>query len=525
MAQKLIGARRAVVSGTLGRWLYTICQALVQLAIVPVAIESLGIETYGLWLSVSAVVGWLSITDPGMGTTLTCIVTRDVADGHKKAAAATIARCLGLVCVGLAVTVFIALVGTPFLTAALLPSELTRVFTISMLVSAVAFALNRAVGPLMSVSVAELENIFLASVQIASAIAQLAVSLVGLKLGYGVLALAVGALARSLVLVVPMVVRTAYFLIENNFLHAGSEGRPVRELVNLAVANYPAVMLSTLTSGLDLLLIGLLNGGSAAAVYSVNGRPLDVMATASLGLSSALVPVYARRSTQQPRQLVARGAFQLAVLVLLASVFGFGGFCVASAGFVTLWAGPEAIGSATLVCGLATAALATLAVDVLMQIAMADARRLHELSIIRLVEKAARGVAIGLAVYLAPFDVVPWCIAAVEALTIISLLRWMEVKIGLFSAPLNWRLASAMGLAAIALLIATGARNSVSASLSSVIVGSLVGGLMCVLLCVAASPDCRKLLGAALRQISGIRHVPEKQEASAPSKSADLLRS
>lgn len=504
-----------MVSGTLGRWLYTICQALVQLAIVPVAIESLGIEKYGLWLSVSAVVGWLSITDPGMGTTLTCIVTRDIADGHKKAAAATIARCLGLVCVGLAVTVLIALVGTPFLTAALLPSELTLAFTISMLVSAVAFALNRAVGPLMAVSVAELENIFLASVQIASAIAQLAVSLVGLTLGYGVLALAAGALARSVVLVVPMLVRTAYFLIHNNCLNAGREGRPVRELVNLALANYPAVMLATLTSGLDLLLIGLLNGGIAAAVYSVNGRPLDVMATASLGLSSALVPVYARRSSQQARHLVARSAFQLAVLVVLASVFGFGGFCAASAGFVTLWAGAEAIGSAVLVCGLALAALTTLAVDVLMQIAMADARRLQELSFIRLVEKVARGVAIGLAVYIGPFDIVPWCIAVVEALTIISLLRWMEAKIGLFGTPFNWRLAAATGLAAIALLIATGARNNVSASLPLVIVGFLVGGLMCVLFCVVASSDFRNLLGAAVRQISGIGHVPEKQEASA----------
>lgn len=501
---KVIGVRRAILSGSIGRWLYTASQAVVQLAIVPTAIHCLGVERYGLWLSMSALVGWLSISDPGMGTTLTSIVTRDIADGREKAAAVTIGRCLILVLFGSFVTLTSGVVLAPFVIDYLYAEKATNDFVVAIIISIAAFVINRAVGPLMAVSVAELRNIYLTFAQLASVLAQLAVCLCGLRLGYGVIGLAAGSLARSVVLVLPMLVRTLFFLWQHHSPQHRHEGRPVKELIHLAAANYPAVMLTVVTNGLDLFLIGLLLGGGAAAAYSVNGRPLEILTASSLGLASALTPVYARHSTNLCRSVVSRNALQLVLLVALSSVVGACAFVGTSAAFVTVWAGPETIGSAGLVCGLATAALTTLVVDVLMQTAMADARHLHELSIVRVVEKATRGLVVVISIYCAPLIVLPWAVAVVEAATLLILLRWMRQRLSLFEWPLDLRLIAATFLGIGSLGVAAMSRGMVQANWPSVLGSAAVFGLVCFGTCVTLSSDYRDAAERAVKKILGI---------------------
>lgn len=57
-----------------------IISAFLGLASIPLLIKSLGIESYGLWVTLTSIIGWLSILDLGVGHALKNTVSRAVAE-------------------------------------------------------------------------------------------------------------------------------------------------------------------------------------------------------------------------------------------------------------------------------------------------------------------------------------------------------------------------------------------------------------------------------------------------------------
>ncbi len=332
---------RAVSLLAAGGWLATLIYTAQSILLVPMYLDHLGSQLYGLWLASGGVLVWLAMMDFGISalTTQRCGAAFgrgdvDVAVSYFwHGAVITLGLMLVLFSLGLLASLW---VPGWFRVDKEYVEPLRQAFWIASLTTAVAVALEFLKG--FAAAFQRVGPVVIAG--IAGDLLAIAVTVGALWIGWGLLALAVGGLVRFLV---PVVVGVPHALA----LCRATGQRPAwsSEVFGDYRRSAPSLLGARSTGqmalGLPAVLIGRFIGPEATVAYSVSIRSVQV---AEMLFNLALVASSGAISHLQggaDRRTFLRGLGRWALVVAALIVFSLSICAGANSGFVTLWVGAE----------------------------------------------------------------------------------------------------------------------------------------------------------------------------------------
>jgi O-antigen/teichoic acid export membrane protein len=318
---------------------------LVQgVVLVPVFLPRIGSAEFGVWLVASGVASWVAIIDPGITSLMQQRVSRALG-AHVAGRAERLARRGLLLNAALTTIMLVAgAVTAGWLARVIDPGAKVAARTgwwlVFLSVAGVALALlaNALTSLGVSLRAARVHTM----VTLASAVLGLGVTLGGLALGWGVLALPIGLAARVAVQSV-----VAYALVWPKLRETGPE--PDVEAAETD-SGYSAGLLGwsaleklagTLAMTADVFLIGRIFDSVTVTSYVLTRRPVDVLAVLLLRSSGALIPTLSylagKRADTELSALVVSSGARIAWLLGLAAL----GTVVFLGPIVALWVGPQ----------------------------------------------------------------------------------------------------------------------------------------------------------------------------------------
>lgn len=331
-------------AGALLSYVNLALSSIIPFFYTPVMLRMLGREEYGLYSLSSSVIAYLSLLSFGFGSTIVRYITMYRASGQKKKEEETFGFFLILYC-GIAALVIICGVILSFNTESVFERGLTEnefgKMQILMLIMTFNSALSFPVSVFSSVVMAHEKYIFRRLVDMLSTVVAPVFNLIALYLGFASVGMALaGTIIQFLMLPI-----NAIYCLKKLDIHpkvAKLPFRLVKEMVGFSAFIFIATVVDMLFWATDKVILGMVVGTGAVAVYNI-GCTFNTMVTSlSTSLSSILTPrittmVMEDASNEDLTKLFIRvGRIQYIIVALVIS-----GFVVFGRNFIRLWAGEE----------------------------------------------------------------------------------------------------------------------------------------------------------------------------------------
>lgn len=335
------------------------------LVLVPLYLAKIPVDLYGAWLATGGVLAWIDLIDPGLSGAL----QQRVAARHGANDALGLSETVGT---GIALSValsVIALVSLPF--GHLVPrvigitganaETLILCFDLGVVATAVAFA-----SYAMSSILTGLHSSAVASfIFSGSALAGLATTVTLLLLDFGLPAVPIGLLVKSLLVLIGDGIALAIWWKRRGLRPPRFARDEYGQMTSLLGYTFAARLGGVLLDRMEALVVSVAFSPSLAVVYVLTGRPFEPLRMVTTRLAYGLAPSLAHlRGAREYGHLraVVDKTFSLVGLVAVA---GAATLIALNQAFVSLWVGSSffgglkltvALGAATLVLILGTTA-------------------------------------------------------------------------------------------------------------------------------------------------------------------------
>jgi O-antigen/teichoic acid export membrane protein len=432
---------------------------LSTLIVIPVALHELGSQRYGLWVVLWQLVGYLNILDLGVAYAATRDLAAAQAAGDRRVIVEVVASGFYLYA-GLGIAFF----ALGWILLPLLP-VLTR--GADGTIEAARWPLFLLLGhgllgfPTRFISAANIGAQAIAAsgvVGFVQGLTNIAVAVLLLRTGAGLIALPIGIIASDLIAMVLQGIILARVYGLKTLRPSGIRAAAVRRLLGFGLQLFATGMAWTIVSGTDSIVISARLGLAAVALFAVSYRiPSQLVQLVNLGVDvtmPGLTGVMTAESVTRRSETYAE---------LLRAVGAFAGVCAAGVvvllrPFMRLWVGPEQMAGVALVVVMAYLVVHH-PVQHVLGVAMVAARDVRVLAAVTLAEAGAN---LGLSLLAVGVFGVPGVLYAT------ALAGWINVGYGL------WKSARLTGLRPSAVLAAAFGNAAVAAAVG-VAAGLLVG--------------------------------------------------
>jgi O-antigen/teichoic acid export membrane protein len=348
------GARRVRVYGKalISNYALTAVNLGTYLVCVPWYLDRLGTESFGFWLILLQLLSVLSLVTTWIATPL----TREAAACHVAGDPAAIGRVFRTATAYYAVCgCLIVLAGAPIAfvlpTMVRLTPALHAEASIALLLVAISFAASIQFNLLLSVLIGyqrmHVANVLLSLFTVSSA----GFGVVLVYAGAGLIGLAAGQLASSVSLYV-----VAFLLVQRYVRlpvrRAAFDAVLLRRLVGTGTG-YLTYSLSYLALQSDTILIGVMLGAPAAAVYGVASRAVDQAVQLIWKVPDSLLPITAEFAVRGELNLFRRTHRMSSKITMAAALFGAITLVFFGRTLLQLWVGAENAAAAPVLAALA----------------------------------------------------------------------------------------------------------------------------------------------------------------------------
>lgn len=307
---------------------------------VPIYLQKIPLAEYGAWLATGGALALMLINDYGLAG----VVTQRISASYGAGDFAVLGELTGsALVIGVIVSIALCVVSLLFLPflpglGALMPPESHTV----VVCFACAVAANGlgVIGATTSSVIRSLQKAALGgSIQLCAEVANVLVILAGLFAGYGLYAIAVAMLVRSVIITVAGLI--GVWLVCVRSLGAKIEVRvaAVRDLVGEASRFFLSSIAMRLQSQANVFFVSAILGPASAAIYSLTVRAHETVAMLMSLINGSLVPsvthLYGSGNLSRFRTVVLRLLVSLAALTGLAMTLTV----VLNADFLRLWVG------------------------------------------------------------------------------------------------------------------------------------------------------------------------------------------
>lgn len=308
----------------------------------PIMLRMLGQAEYGLFSLASSAVSYLSLLSFGFGSTIIRYVSKYRAEGDKESEEKTYGFFLALYC-GLAILVVIC--GTiiafniePIFQRGLSNQELSKM-KILVLIMTINSALAFPNSVVSSMITAHEKYIFRKSVDMLSTVIAPLANLVALYLGYASVGMAMAAtIVQFSMMPLNIIYCTKKLKIKPVFSKLPVS--LIKEMLGFSIFVFIGSIVDMLFWATDKVLLGMLSGSVAVAIYNVGSTFNNMVMNLSTSISGVLTPritgmVIKDASKEELTTLFVRiGRLQFIIIALIVC-----GFTVFGQSFIMLWAG------------------------------------------------------------------------------------------------------------------------------------------------------------------------------------------
>lgn len=310
----------------------------------PIMLRMLGQAEYGLFSLASSAVSYLSLLSFGFGSTIIRYISKYRAEGDKKSEEKAFGFFLILYCV---LALLVLLCGTiianniePIFQKGLSVDELKKMKTLVMIMTFNS-ALSFPNSVFSSMVTAHEKYIFRKLVDMLSTVLAPLANLMALYLGYA----SVGMATAATVIQFFMLPLNAFYCLERLQIKPVVAKLPtalIKEMLGFSAFVFIGSVVDMLFWATDKVILGMLSGSVAVAIYNVGGTFNSMVMNLSTSISGVLTPkvtgmVVKDTSKDELTNLFIRvGRLQFIVIALIVS-----GFTVFGQAFITLWAGKD----------------------------------------------------------------------------------------------------------------------------------------------------------------------------------------
>lgn len=334
--------RGTIIRNTASNLLAQGVNIVTALAITPYLIRHLGQDLYGLWMLVASLVGYFGLTDLGLRTAVGRYTAQHVAGAEHELMNRLVVTSLGLlVATAVVASAFSVVCSVLFHHLFQMAPEQVPVGRVLVLVMGLSLALKLPLevfdGVLIGHARYDLNN----AVEISSALVRAALSVLLLWRGFGIVALAVSALAVQAIAGAAKL-WLSYHIFPALCLHPRYWSPPlIRELYGFGIWSFVVFLAGQIAFQGGPLVLGSLVGMSAVAVYSIALRLVRYVLQGAAAFTGVLMPVMT--GYHSTKDLAgAQRLLQDSVLVsLLYAGFMAAAFLVYGGPFIRAWVGPD----------------------------------------------------------------------------------------------------------------------------------------------------------------------------------------
>lgn len=333
-------------SGVILSYINLVLGMIIPFLYTPVMLRMLGQAEYGLYSLAHSAVAYLSLLSFGFGSTIIRYIAKYRAEGDKKSEEKAYGFFLLLYS---ALAILVLVCGTviafniePIFNRGLTVNELEKMKVLVLLMtfnSALSFPLS----VFSSMVTAHEKYIFRKCVDMLATVAAPLANLVALYLGYGSVGMTVAATIMQFAML-PLNIVYCYKKLNIRPRFAVLPKALIKEMVGFSVFVFIGSIVDMLFWATDKVILGMLAGSVAVAVYNVGATFNNIVINLSTSISGVLTPkvtgmVVKNTPKIQLTELFVRvGRLQFIIVALVAS-----GFTVFGQDFISLWAGEDYI--------------------------------------------------------------------------------------------------------------------------------------------------------------------------------------
>jgi O-antigen/teichoic acid export membrane protein len=416
-------AALATLVGTGGTVAITIGQAFV---LIPLCLAYLGAHLYGAWLGASELLVWVQLLDMGIPNLLTQRIGAAVGQGDRMLAARWASTGMTVLAGIGAALAAVAIVAAPLVASwAQVPAADADSFTACFRIGAVASAFLLMANGSIGISRGVQLTVVVSTAQVAGALTGLALTVGLLVSGYGLWALALGLLGRSLVSLAGATLFVQRARVRTGIPLVGPSSGVLRETAALIPATAAGSAGYLFANNTEILLVTTVFGPVIAAIYTLTRRAIDGVRSLLDSVAWAVYGGFAHLVTADDRHR-ARAVLREILWVRFAVACLCGAVAVAvNRPFVTLLFGPEHFGGFWLTLAFAVQMIAG-GQGFLANYLLRAAGRVREGSFLLAAEAVARVTAMVGGLLAVGLAGAPAAAAATSVVALVVMLRWLD---------------------------------------------------------------------------------------------------
>lgn len=318
--------------------------SIIPMLYTPIMLQILGKAEYGLYSLSNSVIGYLSLLSFGFGSTIIRYISKYRAENKKEKVEEIVGLFLLIYCLS---GILVLIVGgilsfyvEPIFHKGLLPEEIQKVHILILIMT-----FNTAISFPMSVFSSLITSyekyIFRRLVDMITTVAAPILNLVALYMGFASVGMAVSSTILQ-VIMIPINVGYCFRVLKIRPRFKKCDPEFFGELVKFSFFIFIGTVVDMLFWSTDKVILGMLSGSLAVAVYNVGGTFNSMVINLSTSISNVLTPritgmVVKNASKEELTELFIRiGRLQYIIIALIVS-----GFTVFGQSFINLWAGPD----------------------------------------------------------------------------------------------------------------------------------------------------------------------------------------
>lgn len=311
-----------------------------NIVFVPIYLYFIEFEEYGSWLATGAVLAQLFITDLGLNAVIIQRASRHHGHDTSRLGCVIGTGFLSGLLIAVSVTTLL-LLCAPFLSSFIqmspdIEKRVLECFIIVIIANGLAIIANIATGLLKSIQ----QPVQAGWVLLVSDVLSIVFTLVLLLYGYGLYAIAVALLLRSLAQVF-MGFYILWFFIKNKNIHISISIAEMKDQFR----NSGFVLISTISMRVmtraDAFFVGCFFGPQLAGVYSLSLRAFETMAMLIGQIGYSMSPSLANLFGSENQGRIKEIVVKLILIMTILSAIALGGVASLNNAFVKLWVGEE----------------------------------------------------------------------------------------------------------------------------------------------------------------------------------------
>jgi O-antigen/teichoic acid export membrane protein len=312
---------------------------------VPFYLHTIPLAEYGAWLATGGALALILVNDYGLSGVVTQRISTNYGAGEFDRLGGLAGSAIAIGSVMSLLLTAISLACVPFLPGLrdLSPVEAGTVVT-CFKISIVANALGVIGGTSTSVIRSMQKAVLAGSIVLAADIANVIVTLYGLFAGNGLYAIAVGLLARSLIVTIISLYWVWKLCARELSSRLTVIGSVVRNLLGESSRFFLSAIAMKLQSQANIFFIGSALGPTSAAIYGLTVRAHETVLMLIAQINGALVPSVTHLFGSGNRERFRTVLLRLLVLIGTLTAFALTLTVILNAGFIKLWVGQYAFG-------------------------------------------------------------------------------------------------------------------------------------------------------------------------------------